>query len=94
MSAGLTTTKSLGALAGRLATNRLAAQKTSGAPAQTKTAVLVEDDAGQSRLAAKKMAEEKARARTLARAQAVAEKLSTATDQVASAIAEANSAVV
>src|ERR1035438_5055302 len=40
------------------------------------------------------MAEEKARARTLARAQAVAEKLSTATDQVASAIAEANSAVV
>jgi len=54
----------------------------------------VHDDAGQGRLAAKKMAEEKARARTLARAQAVAEKLSAATDQVASAIAEANSAVV
>jgi methyl-accepting chemotaxis protein len=45
------------------------------------------------RLAARKMAEEKARARTLARAQAVAEKLSAATEQVASAISEATSAV-
>ena len=48
----------------------------------------------QNRLAAKKLAEEKARARTLARAQAVAEKLSTATEQVASAIAEASNSYV
>jgi methyl-accepting chemotaxis protein len=79
---------------GRLATNRLASQRTAGAPPQAKINGHAEEDAGQGRLAAKKMAEEKARARTLARAQAVAEKLSTATDQVASAIAEANSAVV
>jgi hypothetical protein len=52
------------------------------------------EDVSQNRLSAKKLAEEKARARTLARAQAVAEKLSTATEEVASAIAEANSAVV
>ncbi len=45
------------------------------------------------RLAAKKMADEKARARTMARAQAVAEKLSAATEQVASAINESSSAV-
>ena len=51
------------------------------------------DDLGENRLAAKKLAEEKARARTVARAQAVAEKLSTATDQVSSAIAEATGAV-
>ena len=52
------------------------------------------EGASENRLAAKKLAEDKARARTLARAQAVAEKLSTATEQVASAIAEANSSVV
>ena len=51
------------------------------------------DDIAQNRLTAKKLAEEKARARTVARAQAVAEKLSTATDQVSSAIAEATGAV-
>ena len=79
---------------GRLATNRLASQRSASVPPQAKTNGHAEEDAGQGRLAAKKMAEEKARARTLARAQAVAEKLSTATDQVASAIAEANSAVV
>ncbi len=50
-------------------------------------------DAGKSRLSTKKMAEEKARARTLARVQAVSEKLSTATEQVGSAINEATSAV-
>ena len=51
------------------------------------------DDIAQNRIAAKKLAEEKARARTVARAQAVAERLSTATDQVSSAIAEATGAV-
>jgi methyl-accepting chemotaxis protein len=78
---------------GRLAMNRLAPQRAAaaGSPKTTETG---EVDASQSRLAAKKLAEDKARARTLARAQAVAEKLSTATDQVASAIAEANSAVI
>lgn len=80
---------------GRLATNRLAPQRSASATlSQTKTNGHADEDAGQGRLAAKKMAEEKSRARTLARSQAVAEKLSTATDQVASAIAEANSAVV
>src|ERR671939_226049 len=78
---------------GRLATNRLAPQRTA-ASAPPARSVSAADDASQNRLAAKKLAEEKARARTLARAQAVAEKLSTATEQVASAIAEANSAVV
>ena len=51
------------------------------------------DTAAKSTLAAKKMADEKARARTLARVQAVSEKLSTATEQVGSAITEATSAV-
>ena len=78
---------------GRLATNRLAPQRATPAP-PSKASVQAGDDVSQNRVAAKKMAEEKARARTLARAQAVAEKLSTATEQVASAIAEANSAVV
>jgi methyl-accepting chemotaxis protein len=50
-------------------------------------------DTGGSRLQSKKMVEDKTRARTLARAQAVAEKLSTATEQVASAINEATSTV-
>src|ERR1051325_596736 len=78
----------------RLATNRLAPQRTAPVPPASKAAGHAADDASQNRLAAKKLAEEKARARTLARAQAVAEKLSTATEQVVSAIAEANSAVV
>src|SRR5271157_1036932 len=79
---------------GRLATNRLAPQRTAPVPPASKAAGNAVDDVSQNRLTAKKMAEDKARARTLARAQAVAEKLSTATEQVASAIAEANSAVV
>jgi methyl-accepting chemotaxis protein len=79
---------------GRLATNRLAPQRTGPVPTPSRAAGHTGEDASQNRLAAKKLAEEKARARTLARAQAVAEKLSTATEQVASAIAEANSAVV
>ncbi|MBF0409704.1 MAG: methyl-accepting chemotaxis protein [Candidatus Riflebacteria bacterium] len=45
------------------------------------------------RLAARKLAEERAKARTLARAQQVAERLGTATQECASAIAEAGSAV-
>jgi methyl-accepting chemotaxis protein len=79
---------------GRLATNRLAPQRNSSAPAPKAATSNAVDDVSQNRVAAKKMAEEKARARTLARAQAVAEKLSAATEQVASAIGEANSAVV
>jgi methyl-accepting chemotaxis protein len=89
----VTKANGFGAPIGRLATNRLA-QRGTAPPPPAKTNGHAEQDAGQGRLAVKKMAEEKARARTLARAQAVAEKLSTATDQVASAIAEANSAVV
>ena len=59
-----------------------------------KSAAPVEhQDAGQSKLLAKRMAEEKSRARTVARGQAVAEKLSAATEQVSSAITEASSAV-
>jgi len=96
MNTGLITSKQngTGAPTGRLSTNRLAPQRSSAVPPPTRTNGHFDEDAGQGRLAAKKMAEEKARARTLARAQAVAEKLSTATEQVASAIAEANSAVV
>src|ERR1039457_5162641 len=79
----------------RLAMNRLGPQKGSATPAMKKTAEPNGhgDDLAENRLTAKKLAEEKARARTVARAQAVAEKLSTATDQVSSAIAEASGAV-
>ena len=79
----------------RLAMNRLGPQKRSATPTPLKTADQngYGEDIGQSRIAAKKLAEEKARARTVARAQAVAEKLATATDQVSSAIAEATGAV-
>jgi methyl-accepting chemotaxis protein len=81
--------------AGRLATNKLAPQRTTPVSAGTsKAAVRAPEDASQNRLAAKKMAADKARARAVARAQAVAERLSAATEQVASAIAEANHAVV
>ncbi len=45
------------------------------------------------RVVARKLAEEKARARTLAKAQAVAEKLSSATDEVSSSIEEASGAI-
>ena len=83
------------AVPNRLAMNRLGPQKGSTAPPVKRTAEVTEqgDDIAQNRLIAKKLAEEKARARTVARAQAVAEKLSTATDQVSSAIAEATGAV-
>jgi methyl-accepting chemotaxis protein len=57
------------------------------------TALATTGDIQQDRLAAKRMAEEKARVRTLARAQAVAEKLSAATAQVSSAITEASGAI-
>jgi methyl-accepting chemotaxis protein len=79
----------------RLALNRLGPQKASGSPVLKKAAdsLGATEDIGQSRLNAKKMAEQKARARTLARGQAVAERLSAATEQVASAIAEATSSV-
>jgi methyl-accepting chemotaxis protein len=50
-------------------------------------------DLSNDRMQARKMAEQKAKARTLARAQAVAEKLSTATEQVSSAIQEASGAI-
>ncbi|MBC7820029.1 MAG: methyl-accepting chemotaxis protein, partial [Planctomycetaceae bacterium] len=76
--------------------NRLGPQKSSTMPTPAKRLPERnghEDDLGQNRLVAKKMAEDKARARTVARSQAVAEKLSTATDEVASAIAEATGAV-
>jgi methyl-accepting chemotaxis protein len=80
----------------RLAMNRLGPQKDLSAlpPIKRYTGANGHsDDVPQSHLNAKKLADEKARARTLARAQAVAEKLSTATDQVSSAIAEATGAV-
>jgi len=50
-------------------------------------------DNGMSRLQSKKITEDKSRARTLARAQAVSEKLSIAAEEVASAINEATSTV-
>ena len=78
----------------RLAMNRLGPQKGLAALAKkTSEPNGHGDDLADNRLAAKKLAEEKARARTVARAQAVAEKLSAATDQVSSAIAEATGAV-
>jgi methyl-accepting chemotaxis protein len=86
-----TSTGSTALPAGHPAFNRLASQQPSagahGAVHATK------DAAAKSTLATKKMADEKARARTLARVQAVSEKLSTATEQVGSAITEATSAV-
>jgi methyl-accepting chemotaxis protein len=78
----------------RLAMNRLGPQRGSTTPPKSAAEPNGHgDDLAQNRLSAKKLAEEKARARTVARAQAVAEKLSTATDQVSSAIAEATGAV-
>jgi len=63
---------------------RMAPQRT-GNPVQEQHSVAAAD-VGASRLQSKKITEDKTRARTLARAQAVAEKLSTATEQVATAI--------
>jgi methyl-accepting chemotaxis protein len=83
------------AVPNRLAMNRLGPQKGSGTPPAKKTTESNGngDDLAESRFTAKKLADEKARARTVARAQAVAEKLSAATDEVASAITEATGAV-
>src|ERR1700690_195290 len=67
--------------------NRIPSQKPSGGAHGTTQA------GAKSTLATKKMADDKARARTLARVQAVSEKLSTATEQVGSAITESTSAV-
>jgi methyl-accepting chemotaxis protein len=75
----------------RLAMNRLGPQKASAPP--VKIAGPNGNGLAQSHLASKKLTEDKARARTVARAQAVAEKLASATDQVSSAIAEATGAV-
>jgi methyl-accepting chemotaxis protein len=79
----------------RLAMNRLGPQRAAAAPPSRRAPEQngQGDDIAQSRLTAKKMAEEKARARTVARSQAVAEKLSSATDEVSSAIAQATGAV-
>ena len=68
---------------------RMASQK----PGGNTLAMPAANDGGMSRLHSKKLAEDKTRARTLARSQAVAEKLSAATEQVASAINEATSTV-
>jgi methyl-accepting chemotaxis protein len=78
----------------RLAMNRLGPQRGSAPAAKrTEESAGSGDDLGQSRINAKKLADDKARARTVARAQAVAEKLSAATEEVSSAIAEATGAV-
>lgn len=83
-----TSTDSTSLPTGHPAFNRIPSQKP---VAVTRGAVHAANDT--SNLATKKMAAEKARARTLARVQAVSEKLSTATEQVGSAITEATSAV-
>jgi methyl-accepting chemotaxis protein len=79
----------------RLAMNRLGPQKVTASQPIKKTAELSGNGNShtQSQLITKKLTEDKARARTVARAQAVAERLSAATDQVSSAIAEATGAV-
>jgi methyl-accepting chemotaxis protein len=77
----------------RLAMNRLGPQRSSGPAKRAEETAGHGDDPGQSRMNAKKLADDKARARTVARAQAVAEKLSAATEEVSSAIAEATGAV-
>ncbi len=64
-------------------------EKSASPPPATSDGNRLQED----RAAARKRAEEKARARTSARGQAVAEKLSTASEQVASSITEATSAV-
>jgi hypothetical protein len=68
----------------RIAMNRLGPQKSATPPVRKSAEPNGHrDDLGQNRLTAKKLTEEKARARTVARSQAVPEKLSTATGQVA-----------
>ncbi len=78
----------LGASAGM---KRMAAPNTAAAKGPAR--IVEAPDTGASRLQSKKLAEDKTRARTLARAQAVAEKLSAATEEVAAAINEATSTV-
>ena len=79
----------------RLAMNRLGPQKVTATQPTKRTVESNGNGNGQaqSHLITKKLTDDKARARTVARAQAVAERLSAATDQVASAIAEATGAV-
>src|SRR5580658_1558152 len=78
----------------RLAMNRLGPQRGSAPAAKrTEESAGSGDELSQSRMNAKKLADDKTRARTVARAQAVAEKLSAATEEVSSAIAEATGAV-
>jgi methyl-accepting chemotaxis protein len=79
----------------RAADRTLAAPKGAhtDSPRNGATAVVTSDALQQDRLAARRQAEDKSRARTLARAQAVAEKLSSATTEVSSAISEASSAI-
>ena len=77
-----------GAVPAAIGMKRLAPQRPSSA-----ASTFGNQETGMSRLHGKKMAEDKTRARTMARAQAVAEKLSTATEQVAAAINEATSTV-
>jgi methyl-accepting chemotaxis protein len=59
----------------------------------TVTTKIETPDISHDRAEARKLAEQKAKARTMARAQAVAEKLSTATEEVSSAIQEASGAI-
>jgi diguanylate cyclase (GGDEF)-like protein len=66
---------------------KMAAQKAAG-PAPEQRSVSAPDD-GASRVQSTQVAEDETRASTLAHAQAVAEKLSTATEQVACALSEA-----
>ena len=87
---GLETSDSTVPPVGQPSFNRVASQRpTAGGHGAAAAAPAL----AKSTLATKKMADEKARARTLARVQAVSEKLSTATEEVGSAITEATSAV-
>lgn len=87
---GLETSDSTVPPVGQPSFNRVAAQRPS---AGGHGAAAAAPALAKSTLATKKMADDKARARTLARVQAVSEKLSTATEEVGSAITEATSAV-
>jgi methyl-accepting chemotaxis protein len=76
---------------GRLGMKRMASPP--NASAAVIPAAAHQEDSGQSKIQAKRLSDEKARARTAARAQAVAEKLAAATEEVSAAITEASSAV-
>jgi HPt (histidine-containing phosphotransfer) domain-containing protein len=82
---GLETSDSTVPPVGQPSFNRVAAQRPS---AGGHGAAAAAPALAKSTLATKKMADDKARARTLARVQAVCEKLSTATEEVGSAIAK------